>query len=150
MEDQVYFVLALFLFIALAVGLTSARDFSSAVKDALPISNFNILEANQARLRLCFFVLVTLKCSVLYIRASSHLIDGKSSTSAALSGVPQGTALGLLLLLIYINEFPLNISPTFRLFADDCVIYLRITTTGDLLTLQDDPPKLLICTTFRA
>ena len=36
------------------------------------------------------------------------------------SGVPQGTALGLLMFLLYIDH---NVTFTIRLFADDCIIY---------------------------
>jgi hypothetical protein len=39
------------------------------------------------------------------------------------SGVPQGSVLGTLLFLAYVNDIWRNSESTIRLFADDCVIY---------------------------
>ena len=55
------------------------------------------------------------------------------------SGVPQGTVLGLLLFLIYINDLPDYIKhSTIRLFADDCILYRPIKCDHDALLLQED------------
>ena len=52
------------------------------------------------------------------------VICGEHSTwTQVISGVPQGTVLGPLLFLTYINELPNNIHSSIRLFADDCVLY---------------------------
>ena len=54
------------------------------------------------------------------------------------SGVPQGTVLGPLLFLIYINDLPDNLHSTVRLFADDCVLYKNIKSSQDAHALQKD------------
>jgi len=41
------------------------------------------------------------------------------------SGVPQGSVLGPLLFLAYVNNIWRNTESTIRLFADDCVIYKK-------------------------
>ena len=57
------------------------------------------------------------------------------------SGVPQGSVLGPLLFLAYVNDIGRNIESNIRLFADDCVIYREI-LTKDMITLQRDVDRL--------
>ena len=54
-------------------------------------------------------------------------IVGEHSTwTQVMSGVPQGTVLGPLLFLSYINDLRNNIHLSIRLFADGCVLYREI------------------------
>ena len=43
------------------------------------------------------------------------------------SGVPQGSVLGPLLFLIYINDLTDDIKSNMKLFADDSSLFLRMT-----------------------
>ena len=48
------------------------------------------------------------------------------------SDVPQGSVLGPLLFLAYVNDIWRNVESTIRLFADDCVIYGKIINNADM------------------
>ena len=68
-------------------------------------------------------------------RKQRVVVDGEHSDwTNVRSGVPQGTVLGPLLFLLYINDLPHGISSTVRLFADDCVMYHTIITDSDAQT----------------
>lgn len=58
-----------------------------------------------------------------------------SSTTPVTSGVPEGSVLGPLLFLIYINDLPSHIVSHIKLFADDCVLYRVITNPSDCAIL---------------
>ena len=78
-------------------------------------------------------------------RTQRVVLEGSASTSKKVtSGVPQGTVLGPLLFLIFINDMPSYIQYSeIRLFADDAVLYKTIKSSADSLLLQQDLNNLL-------
>ena len=61
-----------------------------------------------------------------------------SSCSTVSSGFPQGSVLGPVLFLLYINDITTNINSQLHLFADDCLIFLIVTSPAGHQILQDD------------
>ena len=77
--------------------------------------------------------------SFLLGRTQAVVLEGERSAEAPVtSGVPQGSVLGPLLFLLYINDLPQNIQSQVRLFADDTAVYLTVTSSEDANTLQAD------------
>lgn len=75
--------------------------------------------------------------------SQSVVIDGKSSSQTeVIYGVPQGSVIGPLLFLIYINDLGDNLSSRLRLFADDAVVYRLVKSSEDQNKLQNDLEKI--------
>ena len=62
----------------------------------------------------------------------------KSEWNPVSSGVPQGSVLGPLLFIIYINDIDKGLSSRLFKFADDCKLVKRVCNTADCIALQRD------------
>ena len=75
------------------------------------------------------------------------VIDGaRSQVDSVDSAVPQGTVLGPLLFLLFVNDLPSVLDPVtaIDLFADDCLVYRSIDSEQDKLLLQQDLDSLYL------
>ncbi|PJE77517.1 hypothetical protein CI610_03559 [invertebrate metagenome] len=76
-------------------------------------------------------------------RCQRVIVNGESSKSyPVMSGIPQGSVLGPILFVVYINdlpEIPVSQSP---LFADDTKLYRQISNSEDVKILQNDLDNL--------
>ena len=76
-------------------------------------------------------------------RSQRVVVEGEASEPRSVtSGVPQGSVIGPLLFLIFINDIPDGLSSQIRLFADDTIIYRPISSPDDTIALQEDITKL--------
>ena len=60
----------------------------------------------------------------------------KSDWNNVASGIPQGSVLGPVLFLVFINDFPAVIEVLLKLFADDANVYNIISSLNDVQPLQ--------------
>ena len=76
-------------------------------------------------------------------RQQRVVINGKTSDwTNVLSGIPQGSVLGPILFIIFINDLPGAVENACKLFADDCKLYKNIKSEADLKELQEDIYRL--------
>ena len=79
-------------------------------------------------------------------RSQKVVVNGQSSPSApVISGVPQGSVLGPLLFLIYINDLTkinLRDGAKLTLYADDVLLFRTINSPEDFVALQEDIDKV--------
>ena len=79
----------------------------------------------------------------LFDRTQEVVVNGAKSASApVISGIPQGSVLGPLLFVIYINDLLDDITSGGLMFADDTKVFRQITSREDSLELQSDLTKL--------
>jgi hypothetical protein len=84
--------------------------------------------------------------SFLYDRTFSVRINGKfSSEKRVLSGIPQGSVLGPVLFIIYINDLPEDCGSLSEMFlyADDAKLYKSISGSNDVSALSSSCDSLL-------
>ena len=133
--------------------LTTLSDFTNSMKDSGQIDAI-LLDFSKAFDKVDHRLLLSkvnnlgitgplLKwiSSFLSNRLQHVIVDGCiSEANDVLSGVPQGTVLGPLFFLMYINDICQNLTPGthIRLFADDSLLYREIKTVDDTVILQRD------------
>ncbi len=82
----------------------------------------------------------------LTCRTQKVVVDGSCSDKVEVtSGVPQGTVLGPLCFLLYVNNIGDAVSPGthIKLFADDCLLFREINCDADASQLQQDLNSLV-------
>ena len=80
----------------------------------------------------------------LYQRLQRVTVDGTHSKwCRVMSDVPQGSVLGSLLFVIYINDLSENIDCNIKQYADDTKLYAIIKNDNDIVQMQHDLDKLL-------
>lgn len=109
-------------------------DFSKAfdkVNHALLLYKLSVINIDPAVIN---WIRAFLTSRVQFVTVN----DANSPSAPVDSGVPQGSVLGPLLFLIYINDLPTHVSSKMCLFADDCVLYRKIIHHSDIMTTQKD------------
>ena len=77
-------------------------------------------------------------------RRQRVVVDGEvSSWKSVLSGVPQGSVLGHILFLVYINDLEEGVTGKLLKFADYIKLFTKTKEIGDN-KLQDDIDKLVV------
>ena len=76
-------------------------------------------------------------------RRQRVVLNGKySNWEKVTSGVPQGSVLGPVLFIIYVNDIPDSLESFSKIFADDTKVYTAVKDRKDQIKLQEDLLKL--------
>ena len=108
---------------------------------------FNIVPHHRSPMKLCMYGIIGkthrwIK-NFLGNRTQEIVVNrSKSESRMVKSGVPQGTVLSPLLLLVYINYIESQITSSIHIFADDSALYRPIYSESDSISLQEDIFKL--------
>ena len=82
--------------------------------------------------------------SFLTNRRQRVLLNGSPSDwEAVVSGVPQGTIMGPIFFLLFVNDVPNTLNCNVMLFADDTQLYSTINEEQDCINLQADLDSLV-------
>ena len=77
-------------------------------------------------------------------RRQRVVVDGEVSIwKSVLRGVPQGSVLGPILFLVYIDDLEEGVTGKILKFADDTKLFTKTKNIGDKHKLQDDIDKLV-------
>ena len=76
-------------------------------------------------------------------RTQRVVINGKSQEGNVTSGIPQGSVLGPILFVIYINDLPANVKSQVKMFADDTNLFTRVDVPNNHETTQNDLDELM-------
>ena len=109
-------------------------DFSKAF-DTVPHRRLSVkMKAYGIEGKLLAWVEAFLSGREQVVRVNGEL----SSSKAVISGIPQGSVLGPLLSVIYINDLSDVVQSNILLFADDTKIFSKVSSKDDAVVLQKD------------
>lgn len=74
------------------------------------------------------------------------MLNGEESgRKPVVSGIPQGSVLGPVLFIMYVNDMPDKIRSLIKFFANDTKLDLSAKSSSDQNTIQSDLFKLHVC-----
>ena len=100
-------------------------------------------KVKTARTWLCFQRPCVLWSAATYASQCELRCKCPAVRFALLSGVPQGSVLGPILFLVYINDLEEGVTGKILKFADDTKLFRKVKDIGDKQNLQDDIDKLV-------